>query len=72
MNFQMLLARSIFLRRDSYLLVLEIKQYIQMSKCEQKIYVPVFHIQPGYDDLNPDWRLSTEKRKKIKGELYDV
>ncbi|XP_059798165.1 NBAS subunit of NRZ tethering complex isoform X3 [Balaenoptera ricei] len=22
--------------------------------------------QPGYDDLNPDWRLSTEKRKKIK------
>ncbi|XP_058144004.1 NBAS subunit of NRZ tethering complex [Dasypus novemcinctus] len=23
--------------------------------------------QPGYDDLNPDWRLSTEKRKKIKG-----
>ncbi|KAB0380519.1 hypothetical protein FD755_008303 [Muntiacus reevesi] len=24
------------------------------------------HEQPGYDDLNPDWRLSTEKRKKIK------
>ncbi|XP_069350100.1 NBAS subunit of NRZ tethering complex isoform X1 [Eulemur rufifrons] len=22
--------------------------------------------QPGYDDLNPDWRLSIEKRKKIK------
>ncbi|XP_045142533.1 neuroblastoma-amplified sequence, partial [Echinops telfairi] len=22
--------------------------------------------QPGFDDLNPDWRLSTEKRKKIK------
>ncbi|XP_029794135.1 neuroblastoma-amplified sequence isoform X3 [Suricata suricatta] len=22
--------------------------------------------QPGYDDLNPDWRLSPEKRKKIK------
>ncbi|XP_054977538.1 NBAS subunit of NRZ tethering complex [Sorex araneus] len=22
--------------------------------------------QPGYDDLNPSWRLSTEKRKKIK------
>ncbi|EHB07797.1 Neuroblastoma-amplified sequence, partial [Heterocephalus glaber] len=22
--------------------------------------------QPGYDDLNPDWRLSAEKRKKIK------
>ncbi|XP_045700375.1 neuroblastoma-amplified sequence isoform X2 [Phyllostomus hastatus] len=22
--------------------------------------------QPGYDDLNPDWRLSTEKRKKLK------
>ncbi|KAM5316025.1 NBAS subunit of NRZ tethering complex isoform 2-T2 [Glossophaga mutica] len=22
--------------------------------------------QPGYDDLNPDWRLSTEKRKKVK------
>ncbi|XP_059972902.1 NBAS subunit of NRZ tethering complex isoform X2 [Mesoplodon densirostris] len=22
--------------------------------------------QPGYDDLNPDWILSTEKRKKIK------
>ncbi|XP_023558187.1 neuroblastoma-amplified sequence isoform X2 [Octodon degus] len=22
--------------------------------------------QPGYDDLNPNWRLSTEKRKKIK------
>ncbi|XP_045405017.1 neuroblastoma-amplified sequence [Lemur catta] len=22
--------------------------------------------QPGYDDLNPDWRLSVEKRKKIK------
>ncbi|XP_049759436.1 NBAS subunit of NRZ tethering complex isoform X1 [Elephas maximus indicus] len=22
--------------------------------------------QPGYDDLNPDWRLSTEKRRKIK------
>ncbi|XP_006880730.1 PREDICTED: neuroblastoma-amplified sequence-like [Elephantulus edwardii] len=22
--------------------------------------------QPGYDALNPDWRLSTEKRKKIK------
>uniref|UniRef100_A0A674GM37 NBAS subunit of NRZ tethering complex n=1 Tax=Taeniopygia guttata TaxID=59729 RepID=A0A674GM37_TAEGU len=22
--------------------------------------------QPGYDDLNPDWRLSSEKRKKIK------
>ncbi|XP_033611926.1 neuroblastoma-amplified sequence isoform X1 [Fukomys damarensis] len=22
--------------------------------------------QPGYDDLNPDWKLSTEKRKKIK------
>ncbi|XP_036737524.2 NBAS subunit of NRZ tethering complex isoform X2 [Manis pentadactyla] len=22
--------------------------------------------QPGYDDFNPDWRLSTEKRKKIK------
>ncbi|XP_039577537.1 neuroblastoma-amplified sequence isoform X2 [Passer montanus] len=22
--------------------------------------------QPGYDELNPDWRLSTEKRKKIK------
>ncbi|XP_041277115.1 neuroblastoma-amplified sequence [Onychostruthus taczanowskii] len=22
--------------------------------------------QPGYDELNPDWRLSSEKRKKIK------
>uniref|UniRef100_A0A674I5U7 NBAS subunit of NRZ tethering complex n=1 Tax=Terrapene triunguis TaxID=2587831 RepID=A0A674I5U7_9SAUR len=22
--------------------------------------------QPGYDEINPDWRLSTEKRKKIK------
>ncbi|XP_024408243.2 NBAS subunit of NRZ tethering complex [Desmodus rotundus] len=22
--------------------------------------------QPGYDDLNPDWRLSAEKRKKVK------
>ncbi|XP_053522900.1 NBAS subunit of NRZ tethering complex isoform X2 [Artibeus jamaicensis] len=22
--------------------------------------------QPGYDDLNPDWRLSTEKRRKVK------
>ncbi|XP_053443844.1 NBAS subunit of NRZ tethering complex isoform X2 [Nycticebus coucang] len=22
--------------------------------------------QPGYDDLNPDWRLSIERRKKIK------
>lgn len=33
MNCQMLLARSIFLRRDSYLPVLEIKQHIQMSKC---------------------------------------
>ncbi|XP_016080231.1 PREDICTED: neuroblastoma-amplified sequence [Miniopterus natalensis] len=22
--------------------------------------------QPGYDDLNPDWRLSTDKRRKIK------
>ncbi|XP_037669373.1 neuroblastoma-amplified sequence isoform X2 [Choloepus didactylus] len=22
--------------------------------------------QPGYDDLNPDWRLSVEKRRKIK------
>ncbi|XP_036290535.1 neuroblastoma-amplified sequence isoform X3 [Pipistrellus kuhlii] len=22
--------------------------------------------QPGYDDLNPDWTLSTEKRKKVK------
>ena len=32
MNCQMLLARSIFLRRDSYLPVLEIKQHIQMSK----------------------------------------
>lgn len=39
---------------------------------QERIYVPVFQIQPGYDDLNPDWRLSTEKRKKIKGELYDV
>ncbi|XP_036191191.1 neuroblastoma-amplified sequence isoform X1 [Myotis myotis] len=24
------------------------------------------HEQPGYDDLNPDWTLSTEKRKKVK------
>ncbi|XP_069925849.1 NBAS subunit of NRZ tethering complex isoform X1 [Oryctolagus cuniculus] len=24
------------------------------------------HEQPGYDGLNPDWRLSTEKRKKVK------
>ncbi|XP_045700376.1 neuroblastoma-amplified sequence isoform X3 [Phyllostomus hastatus] len=24
--------------------------------------------QPGYDDLNPDWRLSTEKRKKLKAD----
>ncbi|XP_051471909.1 NBAS subunit of NRZ tethering complex isoform X2 [Apus apus] len=22
--------------------------------------------QPGYDDINPDWRISSEKRKKIK------
>ncbi|XP_036891385.1 neuroblastoma-amplified sequence [Sturnira hondurensis] len=22
--------------------------------------------QPGYDDLNPDWRLSTEKRRKVR------
>ncbi|KAF6321497.1 NBAS subunit of NRZ tethering complex [Rhinolophus ferrumequinum] len=22
--------------------------------------------QPGYDDINPDWRLSTEKRKKVR------
>lgn len=28
--------------------------------------------QPGYDDLNPDWRLSTDKRRKIKGELLEV
>ncbi|KAM5262785.1 NBAS subunit of NRZ tethering complex [Ctenodactylus gundi] len=30
--------------------------------------------QPGYDDLNPSWRLSTEKRKKIKdkGSFYPL
>ncbi|XP_062934225.1 NBAS subunit of NRZ tethering complex isoform X2 [Cynocephalus volans] len=24
------------------------------------------HEQPGYDDINPDWQLSAEKRKKVK------
>ncbi|XP_006869532.1 PREDICTED: neuroblastoma-amplified sequence-like, partial [Chrysochloris asiatica] len=30
--------------------------------------------QPGYDDINPNWRLSTEKRKKMKdkGSFYPL
>lgn len=35
-----LLARSIFLRRDSYLPVLEIKQHIQMSNASLHIFLP--------------------------------
>ncbi|XP_009584115.1 PREDICTED: neuroblastoma-amplified sequence-like, partial [Fulmarus glacialis] len=30
------------------------------------IFIGVIGVQPGYDEINPDWRLSSEKRKKIK------
>uniref|UniRef100_A0A8D0HP89 NBAS subunit of NRZ tethering complex n=1 Tax=Sphenodon punctatus TaxID=8508 RepID=A0A8D0HP89_SPHPU len=28
--------------------------------------------QPGYDEINPEWKLSIEKRKKIKESLYQL
>uniref|UniRef100_A0A2K5CEZ1 NBAS subunit of NRZ tethering complex n=1 Tax=Aotus nancymaae TaxID=37293 RepID=A0A2K5CEZ1_AOTNA len=52
----MLLAAIHFSGKLSIWAIPSLKQQGEWSQNEQ----------PGYDDLNPDWTLSTEKRKKIK------
>uniref|UniRef100_U3FS09 Neuroblastoma-amplified sequence n=1 Tax=Callithrix jacchus TaxID=9483 RepID=U3FS09_CALJA len=56
----MLLAAIHFSGKLSIWAIPSLKQQGEWSQNEQ----------PGYDDLNPDWTLSTEKRKKIKDKEF--
>lgn len=49
---------------------IDLQSLISSMICHSK-QIKALHVllQPGFDEINPEWRNSLEKRKKIKGTL---